>query len=181
MNVSGMGDTVLAEETSLMWRGSALAAARFEPNEDVAAGLWLGFGAQYELYDPLHVTQSKVTSQENDTVSMLGTGRLRLQARLVPKILAARVQSDAKYFRITRDSLGVSVGAGGLAISQVSVESHQLEISSRAFLELDQKLFGVFVPGLTAGLDYVSLVPETGPAHSTLVPTFGVGLRSQSF
>jgi hypothetical protein len=182
VNLQGVQGDALSQETSLMWRGSLLAAARLVPNKRIAAGLWLGLGAQYELYDPLHVTENGVTSEQNDSTSVLFSSRLRFQAMLIDRILALRVRSDLRYYSITRDALALGVVGGEVALAQTSVASHQLEVANRLFLDLEAaRILDLFLPGVTAGFDFVSLRPPTGPSRSTVVPMLGLGVRSESF
>src|SRR5207244_5223716 len=87
---------LLSQETSMMLRGSVLGALRYEPNQDLAFGLWLGVGPRYGLYDSTHVTPTGVTRVRlNATYSLVVRSRLRVHGSLGWGILSCRRRCHA--------------------------------------------------------------------------------------
>jgi hypothetical protein len=97
----------------------------------------------------------------------------------VPGWLSLRARGDGTFFSITRDSLGVTVGPGGMTSTGATTEQdQQIELHGRAFVEADVLSFFEFVPALWAGFDYVSISGSTSATTATsTVPVFGVGVR----
>jgi len=165
-------------ETSWLGRASLLAGIRYQITR-FAAGLWLGGGGQYEYYDPLVVaaSSSTVTLTVNETVELKGDGRLRTHLNLIPRWLTVRVNADADYFRLTRAVTYYS--STGQTATQAE-SARQLELHARGYLDAEVARFFGFVPGLTGGVNYLSLDDGAG-TRTTAVPMFGAGIRRESF
>ncbi len=177
----GPPGVAFTSQTSIMARATLLAGVRYQSGSS-AFGLWLGGGMDYEWYDPLVVTSdARVALTESEELKGQAQARLRVQLALLEGILVARLRADGAYYTITRSRVAIETGGGGVAtVSQEAEQWRQLELRSRALVDLEiAKLFDI-VPGVFAGFD---LVARSGASGSTraLVPAFGLGVRRESF
>ncbi len=163
--------TTLSEETSLGPRASLLVGLRVQPSGRFAAGLWLGGGAQYELYD---AKDPAVPSDE--TAAVLLRGRLRLEYQVAPRLITTRLRVDVDRHRLHRDTLAATATS-----TERAVAADQLEIGARLHIDGEIASFAGLVPGLVLGADSVSLSPVGGASASSVVPAAGISLRSESF
>jgi hypothetical protein len=170
---------VISDEDSVMVRGSALAGLRLE-SSSAALGFWLGAGAESETYNELTVDANNNPSiQDASTGHLMLTGRLRAQFPLVTDVLVGRVRVDALRHAITRESVELDIG-DRVTTTTTAESSDQLELGSRAYVDLELARFFGFVPAVEGGVDYVSLADATGTV-STVVPVFGIGIRRTEF
>lgn len=171
----------LADETSVMVRGTGLAGLRIELSQ-AAFGLWLGGGAQYEMYNALTVdTVGDTIIRDQTSTNAMLTGRLRAQFPIVPRIIGGRVRADALRHTITRESLTTDIDSRtGASASSALAGIEQIEIGVRGFIDLQIAQFFGFVPAIEGGLDYFSL-SDPGGEVATRVPVLGVGIRRTEF
>ncbi|HEX2873258.1 MAG TPA: hypothetical protein VHP33_18495 [Polyangiaceae bacterium] len=171
---------LFSDETSLMFRGSALLGLRAEWPR-AALGLWLGGGAENEQYNAITFDGNETTNIDDHTDwHALLTGRVRAQFPIVRQVLVGRVRGDLLRHSITRDSVALAVGSRGASSTLQATSSVQLEASGRAYIDLELAKFFGFVPAVEGGIDYFSLSDASGQV-STSVPVLGVGIRRTEF
>lgn len=170
---------LLSDETSLMFRGSALVGLRAAWPR-AALGLWLGGGAENEQYDAITFDGANTNIQDHTDWHALLTGRLRAQFPIVQGVLVGRVRGDFLRHSITRDSVALDIGMRGTSTTLEATSSVQLEASGRAFIDLELAKFFGFVPAVEGGIDYFSLSDAAGKVSDS-VPVLGVGIRRTEF
>jgi hypothetical protein len=176
------GDTVFSDETSVMGRGLLFAAARYEPNDRLAMGLWLGGGAQYENYTPLSQPRAGVVSLSDETaVTAIAQARLRVQISVVPRWLTVRLRGDAHRYEIRRDRDLFTLTSGGNVSGSTAEKTVQFEAHGRLFLDADLARAAGFVPGLFAGVDHFGVETDSGVTNFATTPVFGGGIRRVAF
>ncbi|MCC6213635.1 MAG: hypothetical protein IT376_02115 [Polyangiaceae bacterium] len=176
------GDTPFADETSLLGRGLLLAALRWQPSGDAAAGLWLGGGAQYEDYTPLAVPRGGVVTLASETsLTAIAQARLRVQLALVPRWVGLRLRADVLRYEVRRDRELFVVGPGAVTSSATSEQTVQLEAHGRVFLDAEVARLAGFVPGVFGGVDHYSVDAPSAGATSATAPVFGGGIRRVTF
>jgi hypothetical protein len=176
---SSGGTDVFSDENSVMVRGALLAGMRAEA-PTAAFGLWLGGGAESEIYDELTVDQfGNSHIKDNSDLHLMLTGRLRAQFPIVENVLGGRVRGDVLRHSITRDSVALDVEERATTTTAAN-SSVQLEASGRAFVDLSIAQFFGFVPAVEGGFDYFSLSDASGNVSAT-VPVLGVGIRRTEF
>lgn len=167
---------------SRMGRGTAFVGLRYAmPTDRVSAALLAGGGMQYEDPDTTRTTGAVtlgLASQQN--VSAQAAARLLVRWHIVPKIVGLRLRGDATYFRITREELTASIGAGSVTTSSTVDQQQQIEVHGRLFLDADVISFGGFIPALFGGVDYIG-IQGTSTTTSATVPLVGAGIVRESW
>lgn len=178
-NHTGTGRT-FGDETSVMGRGGLLASLRYQPGERFAAGLWLGGGVQYEVYDTADFSDgTSFESNNTETLGLLLNARARIELAIVPRWLVSRLRIDAQRYELTRSVLSESFSANNMSTSaQLSAEL--IELKTRLFLDAEVARFGGFVPSVNAGFDS-AFFSSDAESYSSFVPVFGVGIRRDAF
>ncbi len=181
---SGLYDTQLAakddeqpfaDETSILGRGSALIGLRAQGSR-YAIGLWAGGGAQLEAFNNFIVNpDSEQVARSIDRTEVTGSAdaRLRLRYAAWPQVLVLRARVDLDFFTLSTTRSEQFSGETS------SAEVSQLELTARAFLDLDALRFFGFVPGLGGGLNYIRI---SGDVEDTItIPVLTAGVRQEVF
>lgn len=163
------------DQDSWFGRGSLLVGGLLRPDPSFTAYLAVGGGIQYEWYDTTGLVATNFTFDDNQELSFVGNARLEARWVVAKDVVSLRVRSHATYFQLTRDSEFLAASSGTASQQVASTSFHQLEVSSRGFIDVDAASFFGFRPTLHGGLDYVRVSGE-GTTQSTSVPAFGVGL-----
>ncbi len=167
---------------SRMGRGTAFVGLRYAtPTDRVSAALLAGGGMQYEDPDTTRTTGGLtlgLSSQQN--LSAQASARLLVRWHIVPKIVGMRLRGDSTYFRITREELTASIGAGSVTTSSTVDQQQQIEVHGRLFLDADVISFGGFIPALFGGVDYIG-IQGTSTTTSATVPLVGAGIARESW
>lgn len=157
---------------SRIGRGTLLVGLRVgAPLDRFSMSLLGGGGAQYEDPDTTQIDGShQVKFTSDQTVSAHANGRLGARVRIVPGIFGARLRSELRYFRRTRDELALASGQVTTTFGVV----RQVESRSRLFLDADVASFAGFVPAVFGGVDVISM--GGADAATSAVPILGVGI-----
>jgi hypothetical protein len=156
----GAGAGPWNDQTSWIWRGTALAGVDWRAGETFSLSALVGAG------------QASLTDDENTTFR--GVARLDLRWVALPDALSLRLRGDASYFKLTRDRFSVTAGSTTTIADEMLVLS-QSEVRTRAFVDIDAAEVLGFRPTLHAGADYYRLSGTEGDS-SSLVPLAGVGV-----
>jgi hypothetical protein len=170
----------LDRETSTVGRGTMLGALRWVPGPNLAAGIWLGAGGQYEDYRASNLVSLADRGQTSQQATrLLLESRLRFQWHLLPGILGARLRADATRFSITRNRRIFDVGTT-ITNETRTTSATQLDLNTRLFVDIEALGFLGFLPSAHVGLD---LYQQTDEQQSVriLVPLLGAGLKRESF
>jgi len=170
---------VFADQTSDTLRGGLSVGFRYTPGPNFALGAWGGGGAQMEIYNSLTVGgDGSVFVDDGNELTAQATGKFRMQFALWPRFLVGRLRSDLEWYKLSTTSLRQNVIEG--TVTPATTEVSQLEVDSRAFIDLEFARFGGFVPGLNGGLTYLQ-VSGAGPTATSLMPVFALGIRREEF
>lgn len=177
--VQPSAEALFGQQVSTMARGVVSVGARYEDAPRGGLALTVGAAAQHEVYQRVDVGEV-IDAGQASTTTLLLEGRLRGHLALLDDALRLRLTVDASRFHIRRDALGVTAG-NALVVVRAGVDSTQLTMSDRLFIDLEVLRFLIFVPTAHAGLDVVSLHVEGADAATTVIPLGGVGIRSDAF
>jgi hypothetical protein len=168
----------LAEEQNLMGRGSLSAGLRLEPSPKLGFGVWVGGGAQVDVFDGVTVDNAgTVMNASENAVSALLEARLRFQVVVVPRWLVFRARGDFQRFSFSRDANLLTITGEGPVVAPGTVsESSQTELGLRGFFDAEAARFAGFVPSIGGGLDYINQASQDSDFALT-VPVFHAGLR----
>lgn len=168
---------------SYIARGTLFAGIRYgRPTDRVSLQVLVGGGVNYEAPDTFRWTGSKqLTLTSESSLTGQGSARVRLQVRIVPRILGARVRAESVYFNLTREQLIASqTGVGPVTTSSTVERQQQLEVHARAFLDADVAEIAGFVPAVWGGLDYIG-AQGSATTLSEVFPLVGVGIVRHSY
>ena len=174
---NGSGKT-FGYESSINYRGNLSVGIRHEPNSRLAVGFWMAGGIQYELYTPFKLQTGDDAGLDigvSNSASLNFQARLRAQYQLFPEYVALRLQSDLQRHRMVRAALAFTVDDMGPHVTGEAVTAAQIEWRTRLFIDAEVARFLGFVPGATAGFDFINRDGDT--SVSTFVPIFGIGVR----
>ncbi len=174
------GNDAFSDETSDTGRATLLAGVRLTPSSRFAIGAWGGGGGQFEDYNALVVdANNDVFIDDGQKLTAKADGRLRMQATIWPRVLVGRLRADLEWFKLSTTGFELDALAGTSV--PVTVELQQLEIETRAFIDLEAARFVGFVPSINAGVNYISVSSSDGPSESTVVPVIAAGVRRDVF
>ncbi len=170
----GAGAGPWNDQTSWIWRGTALAGVDWRPGETFSLSALAGGGMQVEWYDYETVGAGQASLTDDENTTFRGVARLDLRWTALPDTLSLRLRGDASFFKLTRDRFSVTAGSTTAIADEMLVLS-QTEVRTRAFVDIDAaEVFG-FRPTLHAGADYFRLSGPEGETTS-FVPLAGAGV-----
>jgi hypothetical protein len=170
----GAGAGPWNDQTSWIWRGTALAGVDWRAGESFSLSALVGGGMQVEWYDYETVGAGQASLTDDENTTFRGVARLDLRWMALPDILSLRLRGDASFFKLTRDRFSVTAGSTTTVADEMLVLS-QTEVRTRAFVDIDAAEVLGFRPTLHAGADYYRLSGSEGDT-SSFVPLAGVGV-----
>lgn len=170
---AGPGAGPWNDQTSWIWRGTALAGFTWNPNPAFAMHMVGGAGVQVEWYDYISADPSQTALTDDETVTIRGAARLNLRWSVAPDTLTLRAHGDMSYFGFTRDRFSFTTDT--MSATNEKLELSQLEVRSRAFVDIDAAEFFGFRPTVHGGIDYFRTSGAEANS-SLLVPVAGAGL-----
>jgi hypothetical protein len=173
----GTSKLTFGDYDSMLLQGGLLLGVRLRPAERLTLALRAGGGFQYETHDSTSLQAGRITLDSPDTISLQGLAQLRLRWRLMPSILALRLEGDGAYFRVSRDDFSFSSTGG---VQQSLTLTEQLSMQGRLFVDLDLLSLGGFVPSVFGSLES-TIVSGLQTTQTTTVPIVGLGLGRPTF
>jgi hypothetical protein len=173
--------TPLQDENSTVYRGAALVGASYR-TEGSFAYLRVGGGGQSEQHTQTTVVQAGQQIALDDETKTTVRGEAHAGARwaFAPAVAALRLRVDGSLYSLRRDATSLRItttGAPTTATAGSTETTHQLELQSRLFVDLD--VFAVLgaSPAVFVGLDLVRSSSSAGVLSAT-VPLAGVALHA---
>ena len=127
----------------------------------------------------LDVTAAGVNLPDTIDWQLREQARVRVQWNAFPYVLSVRLRADVESFQLSHHVNDLSVSGSNVSFSSGGSTSTGLDAVVRATCDLDWLELAGFVPSALVGFNFVSVSGPQG--GSGLVPTFGVGVRRESF
>lgn len=171
-------------ERARMLRGAGLAGLRYIPSERFALALAFGLGVQRERYDivsvPVATNASVINLPDVRDTTVTEEAHARLQWNAIPGALSIRFRADLRLFQLSHHVHDLTVDASGnVGFSNGGSTSMAVDSVFRFSFDFDKASFYGFIPSAVAGVNLVSL--SGGDGGLGIAPTFGIGLRRESF
>ncbi|MCC6648169.1 MAG: hypothetical protein IT374_21690 [Polyangiaceae bacterium] len=170
----------LHDESSLMWRGTALVGLRWDRGGDFAYAQ-AGAGLQSETHSQTTVVTAGSTqvSLDDSTARTLRTAaRAGARVGVWAERVSLRARAEAARAAIRRDRASLQLTSGAAVAVAAAGETEaqrQLELEARVFIDVDALALVGLVPGVFGGVDVVRASSSEGALTAT-VPVVGVGV-----